>query len=1160
MSKKELFNDGWSFQKTKTDVELENLDQFKDWKRVDLPHDWLIYDANNLYETSKGWYHKEYYISSMNDQIYILRFDGIYMDSKVYINGILAGEWKYGYSTFEFDITKYLQDGRNEIVVSVNHMSPNSRWYSGAGIYRNVWLIKVNQIHIPSDGVYLSTEKLSQGVENQWKMVVDTEVAFKNDIQIMKDNLVIKHMIIDQSKQVVIESENNGIINNKEDNCFVNSQIIKLENPTLWSLDNPYLYTLRTELLLEGQLLDCKEERFGFRTIRFDSEEGFFLNNKRVKINGVCMHHDLGSLGSAMNKVALHRQLKMMKDMGANAIRTSHNMPATELMELADEMGILINSEAYDIWERPKTEYDNARFFQEYWRADVRSWIKRDRNHPSVILWSIGNEIYDTHVDKRGYEITNQLVNEVKKYDDRRNAYVTFGSNYMPWENTKKCAELLDVVGYNYGEKIYEEDHIQYENWCIYGSETAARVSSRGIYHFPKNTPIKTHDDLQCSSLDNSKSGLGDRDSQYSIIADRDTPFSAGQFIWTGFDYIGEPSPYFTKNAYFGQVDTAGFKKDSYYLYQSEWTDYRTNPIVHLLPYWDFNEGQLIDVMTYSNAPKTELFLNNQSIGVVEVDHKNGQKLNGEWQIPYQKGTLTAVAYDENDNVIATDSVTSFGDGVKIVTKYDQCELIANGQDLIFLEITTVDEQDVFVANARSRMDVSVSGAGRLVGLDNGDSTDYDSYKGTSRKLFSGKLLAIIAAKLEPGDITVTISSKGFETVVETLKALPILPLEEDFDNRSMIGVSAIMENIESEKNEEIPVRKIELICKDSRLLTKDNLNASLQAKIYPENASYQELTWSVITNSGIVTNIATVEDYNFEAVVKAIGDGEFRLRCSCNNGKESPEVISELEFKVEGLGEATINPYEFVSGSFYNKSNMVLNEVISGGVSADKDPTYIGFRGVDFKEVGSDEITIPMIHWFHNESLPVEVWEGMPNEEGAECLFEGMYQADFVWQTYIPNTFKLKRRITGLKTICIVVKAKGVDVSVKGFEFKEYNKAYETLNAVSNNRIYGDFFKIGENTIERIGNNVSIEFDSMNFIDGVRKLVVCGRTHNSQDSIHVIFSSEEGESNQIIEFNYSEEYITKEFLFDNSKGLYKVKFVFLPGCKFDFKWFQFQA
>lgn len=869
-----------------------------------------------------------------------------------------------------------------------------------------------------------------------------------------------------------------------------------------------------------------------------------------------------------MNKTALKRQLTLMKEMGVNAIRTSHNMPAVELMELADEMGFLINSEAFDIWERPKTDYDYARFFHEWWEKDVRSWIRRDRNHPSVILWSIGNEIYDTHADEKGYEITKKLVDLVKEEDPRKNAFVTFGSNYMPWENTKKCAQVLDVVGYNYGEKIYEEDHERFQDWCIYGSETAARVSSRGIYHFPKATPIKTHDDLQCSSLDNSKSGLGDRDSQFGITADRDTIFSAGQFIWTGCDYIGEPSPYFTKNSYFGQVDTAGFKKDGFYLYQAEWTDYKTNPMVHILPYWDFNEGQLIDVMTYSNAPKTELFFNNQSLGVVNVDHKNDKILHGEWQIPYQKGTLKAVAYDEEDNIIATDIKTSFGDGVAIVVNADKEELIADGRDLIFLEITTIDENGNTVENGKSRMEVQVSGAGRLVGLDNGDSTDYDSYKGTSRKLFSGKLLAIIEAKLEAGDITVHISSVGFESVVKTFKALP---MDEECDNGytynsinehiiTKKGVSAFTENEPTPLNTEIPVRKIELFCDGERKLNKEHSSITVMAKRYPENATYDELVWSTVTNSGIATNIATVESLSDgKALIKAIGDGEFRLRCSCSNGKEAMEVLSEYEFIVEGLGAATINPYQFVSASFYTESNYVLDEVYLGGVSATKNPTYIGFRGVDFGEIGSDEITIPMIHWFRNEAIAIEVWEGMPEKEGSKLLVQDEYQADFVWQTYIENTFHLKERLTGMKNICIVVHAKEEDVSVKGFIFKEYKKAYEKLSAIQNNRIYGDSFEIRKNSIERIGNNVSIEFDDMDFDHGITKVTLCARTNNPKDSVHLIFGKDEGETSEIIEFEYSKDYIRKEFAIREIIGVNKVKFVFLPGCNFDLKWFQFE-
>jgi beta-galactosidase len=381
------------------------------------------------------------------------------------------------------------------------------------------------------------------------------------------------------------------------------TQMINLSSPEVWDIDSPVLYTLRTELISKGTVLDEAINQFGFRTIQFDPEKGFLLNDRKVKLHGVCQHHDLGALGAAVNRTALRRQLTLLKEMGVNAIRTSHNMCAVELLELADEMGILINAESFDMWERPKNKYDYARFFKDWVEKDVANWIRRDRNHPCIILWCIGNEIYDTHADEHGQETTRNLMNLVQKHDPYHNAWVTIGSNYMPWENAQGCADIVKLAGYNYAEKYYDAHHDKYPDWIIYGSETGSIVQSRGIYHFPRSEAILCDDDEQCSSLGNSITSWGARSIEKCILDDRDASFSAGMFIWSGFDYIGEPTPYHTKNSYFGQLDTAGFQKDSFYVYQSAWTDYRKAPMIHLYPYWDFNEGQRIDIRVCSNAP-----------------------------------------------------------------------------------------------------------------------------------------------------------------------------------------------------------------------------------------------------------------------------------------------------------------------------------------------------------------------------------------------------------------------------------------------------------------------------------------------------------------------------------------------------------------------------
>ena len=473
-------------------------------------------------------------------------------------------------------------------------------------------------------------------------------------------------------------------------------------------------------------------------------------------------------------------------------------------MELSDELGMLIVSEAFDMWERKKTTYDYARFFPQWASHDVASWVRRDRNHPSLIMWSIGNEIYDTHADERGQVITRELMEMVLEHDFLGNAAITIGSNYMPWENARKCADIVKLAGYNYAEKYYDKHHLEHPDWIIYGSETSSTVQSRGIYHFPLSQSVLSDDDEQCSSLGNSSTSWGAKSTEKCIIDDRNASYSPGQFIWSGFDYIGEPTPYHTKNSYFGQLDTAGFKKDSFYIYQAEWTSYVDAPMVHIFPYWDFSDGQLIDVRVCSNAPFIELFFNNISQGKFHIDHENGDQLLGEWQLSYKEGTLRAVAYDENGFILAEDVKSSFKDAKTLVLTPDKYTISADGKELVFVEISAIDKDGIPVENANNRVTISINGPGCLIGLDNGDSTDYDQYKGTDRRMFSGKLLAVIAATFEEGDIIIKAESESLKTAVLTLKATAanIVP-----------GTGAPINCPISKPQKEIPIRTAKILC-----------------------------------------------------------------------------------------------------------------------------------------------------------------------------------------------------------------------------------------------------------------------------------------------------------------------------------------------------------
>lgn len=1156
-----LFNDGWEFSKQAVGSNLQDfIHKDEEWQAVDLPHDWMIYDTKFFYESCEGWYRKRFDISKtiLQDRLfnndntgYKLRFEGIYMDSTIWVNSIQVGEWKYGYSTFEVDITDALKPGVNEVIVRAVLQMPNSRWYSGAGIYRNVWLKAIQDLHFVSDGIYISTAK--EG--SDWTVSVQSEIDCLNGHEVNDeqseehakkyyaanakadelDNCIIRNTIIDSEGNVIAAIEGAGT-----------AQELRVTNPILWSLDNPTLYTLKSELIRGGEVIDEEYNRFGFRTISFDAKQGFFLNETHVKLQGVCEHHDLGALGAAVNRTALKRQLLILKEMGVNAIRTAHNMCAVELIELADEMGILINNEAFDMWERPKTQYDYARFFNDWVQKDVASWVRRDRNHPCVIMWSIGNEVYDTHAGERGQEVMRLLMDLVDKHDPKHNAYVTFGSNYMPWENTQKCADIIKLAGYNYAEKYYEEHHELHKDWMIYGSETGSVVQSRGIYHFPLNQGILSDDDEQCSSLGNSVTSWGARSIEKCITDDRDAKFSAGMFIWSGFDYIGEPTPYHTKNSYFGQIDTAGFKKDAFYIYQAEWTDYKQSPMVHVFPYWDFNDGQLIDVCICSNAPRVELFVNDVSQGTRLIDHIKGKELVAKWRIPYKRGQLRAVAYDENDNIIAEDIQKSFSDAAQIKLVPDKYELTADGQDMIFIEITMQDKDGNPVHNANNRVYVSVTGAARLVGLDNGNSTDYESYKGTSRRLFSGKLLAMLAAKTMPGDIHIEVTSEGLSTAVMTLTAKKGIIQE---------GISAHEENIKSEYLAEVPVRKLEIISKQGTELNEKTREAELELVLYPENATYSDITWRVANASGVDSNIAQIEADGRHARVKALGDGTFYVRASINNGGKNIDLISLLDYRVSGMGEAYLNPYGFISGSLYTGC---IGEAGSGndrGVATARDgETVVIYDNIDFGDYGSDIITLPIFE-LGGAPTSIQIWEGIPNAVGSELIGDVIYHKKSIWNTYQEESYKLNKRLTGITTISFLLRSK---VHIKGFSFKKLIKAYEQLSALARSSIYGDTFRLEENSIEGIGNNVTIAFEDMDFTNGLSKLVICGRSPIDKNTIQVRFNGTDGEIKQLVEFEYSDEYVEREFALDNVTGMQTVSFIFLPGCDFDFKWFRF--
>ena len=1127
-----LFNDGWQFCLCDIGTELSALPG-RHWYDVELPHDWLINDTSKLYETGEGWYRRSLPCSAeqLSGRV-LLNFDGVYMNSTLFVNGKEVGSWTYGYSAFEHDITDFLHEGENELLLRVSHQSPNTRWYSGAGIFRDVMLKLRPAAYIGTNGVYIHSAPQPEG---GWTTEVETDVVGEaSDIRMLLE-------VFDPAGASMggygLEAHFDG--GHEKFTASFNST-----DPELWSVDDPMLYTLKISLYSGSELLDCVNETFGYRTAEFYPDRGFLLNGEPVKLHGVCMHHDLGALGSALNEAALARQLRIMKEMGVNAIRTSHNMPARQLVQLCDEMGLLVDSEAFDMWEKPKTEFDNHRFFTEHAERDVRSWIERDRNHPCIIMWSIGNEINDT-IDPHGLDITKRLYEYVLKYDPKGNAAPTIGSNYMGDENAQKCSDVVKLAGYNYSEYLYDEHHAKYPGWVIYGSETASAVRSRGIYRFPAELPLLTGEDCQCSSLDNSVVGWGSS-AMKSWRLDRDCPFCCGQFIWTGFDYIGEPTPYNTKNSYFGIVDTAGFPKDIYYFYQSVWLSPEQKKVLHIVPsYWDFIPGQEIEVLIYSNARDVELFLNGKSIGSHVMELETSQDMRAHFKVPFEPGVLRVVGHFA-DGSECSEVLHTPADPAAVVLTSDKETLLADGRDIAFVEISTVDVNGIPVGNARNRIRVEVSGAGRLVGLDNGDSTDYDSYKGDNRRLFSGKLLAMIESTLEPGEITVRAYSEGLENAELRL-------VSENCGEVS--GVSVVTENkfpaVCRAYTGEVPARLL-LPEVDVNSFDPERRSAEIRAKLLPENCTYDDISWSVVRRNGVESNLAQVEGSGRSAVVTAKGDGEFFVRAMVHNGAEHPQVIADIPFTAEGLGAAVRDAYSFISASTLDSSNVPTNIIEDGALSNFDGRTVMTYSDIDFGKTGSQIISLSVGTCF---DMPVEVWEGTPDDGKLICRVD--FGNNGHWCGFAGQDFALAERLTGVRTISVVIDSR---VIFGGFSFVPIERAYDTNWVGEADSVYGDDYRIDGRRVADIGNNVIINYERLDFGEGGSEaLIISGETGNPMNQIQLRYTPAGGaQKTVLLEFQQDG---GREQRFDIPKlsGVNDVSFVFMPGSRFDFDWFRFE-
>jgi beta-galactosidase len=743
------FNDGWKFYLG--DASGANAKVFNDaaWRNLSVPHDWSIefpFNQNSAagggggyLDGGTGWYRKSFTLpQAYSGKRITIQFEGIYMNSEVWINGHSLGVRPYGYSSFEYDLTPYLNFGSttNVIAVKVNNNQPNSRWYSGSGIYRNVWLTVTGPVHIAYCGTFATTSAISQS-----SATVSISCRVQNH-STSNQQVSVVSTIYDKSGNALVKTQSNASnILSSGENIF--NSTLNIVKPVLWSTSNPYLYTLKTQVYIGNLCVDNYVSKLGVRYFSVDANNGFSLNGVTTKLHGVCMHHDLGSLGAAQNYRALERQVEVLKSFGCNAIRTSHNPPAPALLEICDRLGLVVMDEVFDCWRQGKNSNDYHLYFDTWAQQDVQDWVRRDRNHPSVIMWSIGNEIPEQW-NTDGIAIANNLITWVKNDDTSRP--ITQALN-----NQGVLGDLLTIVGYNYaGSGTYDNDHKNHPAWRIMGSETSSAVRTRGVYHLPVAQNILTAADMQCSSYDNSVVPWG-HSAENSWMFDRDRPFVLGQFIWTGFDYIGEPTPYGwpAKSSYFGIVDLAGFPKDIYYFYQSQWT---STPMVHLLPHWNWPVGQTIPVWAYTNCDSVKLTINGKQLGTRNFK-AGGVHL--AWDVPFEPGTIQALAY-KGGSIAAMDSVKTSSIPSVIKLKSDRDTIQGDGRDLAFIETDIVDGAGNIVPDASNEVSYSITGPGKIVGVDNGNPISIEPFKALKRMAYNGKCLAIVQSTGTEGQIVVT--------------------------------------------------------------------------------------------------------------------------------------------------------------------------------------------------------------------------------------------------------------------------------------------------------------------------------------------------------------------------------------------------------------------
>ncbi len=760
------FNANWKFYLGNDSNAINPTYNDAKWRTLSLPHDWSI-ESNFIKDAPAtnqggslpggiGWYRKTFIIaSSAKNKIVSIEFDGVYKNSEVWINGKYLGKRPYGYINFSYDLTSHLFfDKQNVIAVKVdNSQQPDSRWYSGSGIYRDVKLVMVKKwITKPAD-FFIYTEKTDNG---DFKIIAESWQHSNSKV------LSVDVYLYDYNGKKIGRMDN--VVLNKN-NYFKST--FTISKPSFWSPLNPYLYKAVFKVFASEYLVDQYETTFGIRSIHFDAQKGFFLNNQPLKIKGVCMHHDLGALGAAFNKAAAKRQLQILKDMGCNAIRFSHNPPASAMLDLCDEMGFLVMDEAFDMWRKKKNKFDYHLQFDEWAEKDLQAMVLRARNHPSVFMWSIGNEIRE-QFDSSGTTLTKKLVDIVKQLDPTRPVTAAL-TETMPEKNFITKANALDVLGFNYKYYDYPELPKRFPNQKFIATETASALSTRGVYQFPSDSnriwppDYKGQDtfvgnkDFTASSYDNTFAYWGGTHEK-TWLAVKKYPHMAGIFVWSGFDFLGEPVPYPkfpARSSYYGIVDLAGFKKDVYYMYQSEWT---TKAVLHIFPHWNWTAGEMVDVWAYyNNADAVELFLNDKSLG---TRTKTDTSLHVMWRVPFAPGTLKAIS-KKNGKIVLVKEIKTAGKPFKIELTADRKIIKADAKDLSFITARVLDKDGNLVPDANNHITFSITGNVTIAGTDNGYQADSVSLNSNKRQAWKGMAMAIIKSAVKKGNSTLTATSPG---------------------------------------------------------------------------------------------------------------------------------------------------------------------------------------------------------------------------------------------------------------------------------------------------------------------------------------------------------------------------------------------------------------